>query len=372
MTAIVEVDDFLEHYGVKGMKWGVIRDREELARQRLGKKLEPYSRKNRSKGVDARADRIQSKIDDIESGKTKVYNQRGRIKDLSNQRDVERARAKAMRDGKLTPGQKKALIGAAAVGVMIAAYGGYKMADLGIISQVAQQGKGAIIGDDKIWKKDIGLAIPMTPDDIRREIVPEINPDYGEIGTKMNCRRATMAYEMRRRGYDVRATRTVSGAGQTAGGLIRATKKGVDDIPTTPLGIVKRLAEEVNEGGANARKKPGKTNLTRLLDDTTPLGDRLITFTQHKEAEGIFSRLATQPNGSRGELGIEWSNGGGHSIAWEIINGQPMIIDAQSGETFETASEFQKYASKITNAGFTRLDDKDLNNDYLTRWLTNA
>ncbi|ADD80911.1 gp020 [Rhodococcus phage ReqiPepy6] len=32
MTAVVEIDDFLAHYGVKGMKWGVIRDRDSGSR----------------------------------------------------------------------------------------------------------------------------------------------------------------------------------------------------------------------------------------------------------------------------------------------------------------------------------------------------
>src|SRR4029077_17292919 len=56
-----------------------------------------------------------------------------------------------------------------------------------------------------------------------KEVVAPINPGYGDLGTKMNCRRATFAYEMRRRGYDVKATKSVKGTGQMPLSLLKAT-----------------------------------------------------------------------------------------------------------------------------------------------------
>lgn len=46
------------------------------------------------------------------------------------------------------------------------------------------------------------------------------HPEYGNsLGSFMNCRRCTFAYELSRRGYDVQATKTLIGTGQDANGM---------------------------------------------------------------------------------------------------------------------------------------------------------
>jgi hypothetical protein len=88
--------------------------------------------------------------------------------------------------------------------------------------------------------------------------------------------------------------------------------------------------------------------------------------------KSIFDTLAKEPNGSRGELGVMWNMGGGHSMAYEIVKGKPVIFDGQTGKIFDAAEKFMDGMPSIKNAGFTRLDNVDLNVDYLMRWMTNA
>lgn len=38
----------------------------------------------------------------------------------------------------------------------------------------------------------------------------------------------------------------------------------------------------------------------------------------------------------------------------------------------DNLSKFKKYADRIDRANFTRLDNLDLDLDYLTRWIKNA
>lgn len=89
-------------------------------------------------------------------------------------------------------------------------------------------------------------------------------------------------------------------------------------------------------------------------------------------AKSIFDSIAKEPNGARGELGVGWSFGGGHSMAWEIVNGRPVIFDAQAGLKFDSPDSFAKIAGRVGKAGYTRLDNLQLNDEYLKRWVNNV
>ena len=68
---------------------------------------------------------------------------------------------------------------------------------------------------------------------------------------------------------------------------------------------------------------------------------------------------------------MRWLNGGGHSMAYEIVNGKPVIFDTQRQKVFKDIADLDIYTSRAKDAGFTRLDNKDLNTDFLQRWLKN-
>lgn len=60
-------------------------------------------------------------------------------------------------------------------------------------------------------------------------------------------------------------------------------------------------------------------------------------------------------------------------MAWEIINNKPVIFDCQTGKMYKNAFDLDSAVGKyIKKAGFTRLDNIDLNEDFLLRWLRNA
>ena len=79
------------------------------------------------------------------------------------------------------------------------------------------------------------------------------------------------------------------------------------------------------------------------------------------------------PNRARGELWCLFKNGVGHSMAWEIIDNEPVIFDAQRRWMSDRASDdvdwFHVVADNMESAGILRLDNKELNFDFLRKWV---
>jgi hypothetical protein len=99
---------------------------------------------------------------------------------------------------------------------------------------------------------------------------------------------------------------------------------------------------------------------------TVKLGDNL------DYGEAILSALRKEPNGSRGEVSVVWGGMGGHSLAYEVIKGKPVIFDTQSGKIYKKASDLKEFSPHISAAALTRLDDVDLDLDFLQRWVKSA
>lgn len=370
--------DHLEHYGVKGMRWGVINKDDTSSRAKV--KMEAKASKEAAKKAkrETKAAKFDVKVKDLNKelaalekrpapatnyAKSQVRIQK---RDIETRRAEAQKAAKDIRDGKLTDRQKKLLKGAAIAGVIVGAGVTYSLLQSGEGRRLATKGAMFIKGQDKLFpfKMKPKLMRDMDTDTIMKEIVPQINPSYGGIGTKMNCRRCTMAYELRRRGYDVMATRTTNAHGQTLFGM-----------------------ETLLDPSAPAPKASGKyattfKSIRRLQEDPGWRADlangaawgKNLVSDPNKET-GVFKALRSQPNGSRGEVGIQWGFGGGHSLAYEIVKGKPVIFDTQSGKVFRTGAELKKEFAKIggvSEAAFTRLDDIPLNSDFLLRWVRDA
>lgn len=76
---------------------------------------------------------------------------------------------------------------------------------------------------------------------------------------------------------------------------------------------------------------------------------------------------------ARGEISVLWAAGGGHSMAWEVIDGKPVIFDCQTGDVYKTESDFERLAKVVNTAVTTRLDNvEELNEDFLLRWVEDA
>lgn len=308
-----DVDVFLEHYGVAGMHWGV-------------RKSEDTASKQRSK------------------------------KGMSWQ-DKERLMK----------------IGLIAVGAVLVVGGALAF------SEANTRIKADLIRRLQIkhvitWKKDMRLTKAMSMSDLEKYVIKPINPNYGTPGTTINCMRSTMAYEMRRRGFNVRSTVTTSlhrGQEQTALSKALILKTSPEDFVTsTKTTPFNKLLDH------NPTKQK---EIVDIFKKTNPFGDEPIDFGGHMNqshddrAKTIFNAISKHPPKARGELSVG-SMISGHSVAWENINGKPVIIDAQSGVTYRSPKELAMLLrlGGFDRAGITRLDDKPMNKKFLERWLTDA
>lgn len=314
-----------------------------------GKKRQQKRDKRASK-YETLAAKYQSEIDTLQSKKHRP----SQIRKLEKKRDKNLVNAELKRQGKMTKGEKAALIGAS----VVAAYATYKLADSGELNRLAAKGRAFVSGSDLGFKKDISLSDNnMSSDEIMSRIVSRINPNYGDIGTKNNCRRCTFAYEMSRRGFDVKATKSTRGTGQNGVGLYNATHE--KRLRGGLLGAVGKFASEAYA--------TGDIDLTQYTGKPV---EHLSSESGYSKS--IFKTLSKFENGARGELNIRWKMGSGHSVAWEIIDGSPVIFDCQTGQRFLNSVDFASYGDLVGEASVTRLDNIDLNNDFLLRWLTNA
>jgi hypothetical protein len=156
--------------------------------------------------------------------------------------------------------------------------------------------------------------------------------------------------------------------------LLKATQPG-SKMKTGKTSMIKTLVEE-----AQVRDKwgrPVKGPVTTLFQEGHGLGKEGIgygtfkTSTPSAKSAKIFEALGKNPDGARGELGMSWTHGGAHSMAWEIIGGKPVIFDTQNGHSY-TQAEFESVTKVMKNAASTRLDDVPLNTNFLGKWVRNV
>jgi hypothetical protein len=350
------VEDYLAHYGVKGMRWGYRKSEEGIAATQAKREV-------KAQKFEGKAAALATRMTELQTGRM-TPGRKARLMDMAKEHDIALADAEAKRQGKLSSKQKKVVVGASIVAALAAAYVLHDQVQSGDVTRMIAKGREHFTGEKFEFKRDSKLADLRHEDEIHEKIVKQVNPDYGGIGTKMNCRRATFTYEMRRRGYDVQATKTTTGNGQTAFGLHKATSPDAKDLSTGKIRSMKLFAKETF--APDHAEKP-ITNLISNLDagsrERIPMGS---------QPSAIFHALGQQPDGSRGEVGVMWQMGGGHSVAYEVFNGKAVIFDAQSGKKLDNPEAFEKALGKVKSAGFTRLDNIELNEDYLMKWMKNA
>lgn len=366
----------LVHYGIKGMKWGVRKKRETSGRGGGKKEISSEKRAKReakAQKYDKRAATYQKRIDQVKARPKQTAVQkyliegdrRAIIAELEKAKASAERAAEAKRQGKLTRGQKQLLIGGAVVGALLV--GGYLAANVnsGKTRQIMNRGKFFVTGKKFKFKENPMLARrDMSPEDIKRLIQSDINPGFpDEKGTDMNCRRATFAYELRRRGYDVQATRTPDGNGQNAAGLMNAIDKKYKDISTESKAVIERVT-------TNDLSDPRTRHVKAFAKRNASLRD--FKEDDFIEPNGIFDRLSREPDRSRGEVSLMYMFGGGHSVAYEVINGKAHIFDNQTGDHFTSIDDLEASYPAISTGGFTRLDNMDLDTHFLERWVKNV
>lgn len=387
--------DVLEHVGVKGMRWGIRKKEEPAGQDSAGTPIPALSAKKQAK-VDnflKRSDIAQTRISDLKvenealkgvqvKGLRKLNNryEQSINRDLIKQTEKDRKRAlkdaEAVQKGKMTSKQKKVVAGAVVV-TAIVGYGLYvRGQQSGAFNSYKLMGQARLAGRKVPFNVNKELSGKMSASELLSKVAKPVNPGYAKAGGKMNCRRSTYAYELRRRGFDVHATTSAVGWGQSESGVINAlTTSGKDYFKSTSMSNV-----VVQTGGSTVAKgdkriAPGakillgglknEQLLTRVRAGTAPGGSTLSSSTK------VLSELAKQPNGSRGEVLFKFDSFG-HSMAYEIVNGVPKIFDSQKGQMFDVANRVESKWDGFSGAEIRRLDNLNLDLNFLTRWADNV
>lgn len=188
----------------------------------------------------------------------------------------------------------------------------------------------------KTYDEKAGLKL-KTSDSTMFNDMKACNPNFNpyDPGTTHNCLFCTNAYDMRRRGYDVSANRNDKD---------RNFNQGIKKY--YPKAKFEQIASS-NEGTDKTYRGMRKA----LISQNT-------TRDAEKIYQDIYKALSSQGNGARGHLLIEFKHGwGGHSLAYEIKNNKPIILDCQSG----TVGNLRNIAGETENAFCVRLDNVAFN-----------
>ena len=322
------------HYGIKGQKWGIRR--------------------------------FQDEDGTLTSAGKKRYSESGKAEKKADKKDSKQKIDEESKKKKWSTGKKIAVAAAA----LVAAYAAYKFVDSGRAKQLIDKGRSFLLNQDISFKKDSTLAKLTDKNDIFSKVVSKVNPNYGELGTVNNCRRCTIAYEMRRRGFDVKATRTMGGTGQNAIGLYSATHKNT--TINGVMGWALHNAKQVLDGEVTPDKTPYALKWFRdMSQNMIDIKEFSVEKSIHN-ASKVFTELSKQADGARGEIELRWYSGGAHSIAWEIIKGSPVMFDCQTGIMYDSPKDFNTLSMWASGISYSRLDNVDFNIDFLLRWLENA
>lgn len=280
---IISKSSELIHYGVKGMRWGVRKDYEMVGRKNI-KNEKPKSKRH------------------LELEEKYIF--KG-----MNQEEAEKRAGRRVKVEKFLK---------VAAGITVAA--AY------IATQEHKVNSAYEHYETEILKhKGNGVAMNLSDIPIKRWENDNIdhdstatNPQYDKIASKayrMNCSNCTVAYEMRRRGFDVEAA---------------------------PL----------SEG----------RNVDAWIDMFNGLTLKKARVEGTSKAEDIRKEASTWGDGARGVIAVQQGGlrlpgtaGGGHVFSIEVDNGNVRFIDAQDGSEYS-----DRIFSLYKRAYFGRVDNLDL------------
>lgn len=154
-----------------------------------------------------------------------------------------------------------------------------------------------------------------------------VNPYFHNLdqNTKNNCMMCTSTFELRRRGYDVTAKKTLQGFCS-------------DDMKVWfPKAQIKDVGPEVTD--ENMRKYRFKRNAQFERD--------------------AINEMVNQGEGARGALNITWRGSiGGHSMAYEVHDGKVTIYDSQANKKYTNPTQILK---QTWQGEIVRLDKSPIN-----------
>ena len=182
-----------------------------------------------------------------------------------------------------------------------------------------------INGEWRYWRDDKNHSEEMMPELNRKQVAMTLdadmaacNPKYSKGGVyKNNCISCALAYDLRRRGYDVEAapidtTSAINGSLPLQLGFYKGEKLETFDVPSDNNVAMKQFSDRILKYG----------------------------------------------DGSRGLLRIRWKNGDGHAAIWEVSGDTVVIRDPQNN----TIVNLLDYVRRAKTFYYFRTDNLELTN----------
>lgn len=362
-------EDYLAHYGIKGMKWGV-RKAEKKAKREVKRQAKSKKIKKKAADADARINDINNQMQALPPGirsSLKRASLKSDKKELTVYRDQLLKDADRAAKGKLTSNQRKLVAGAVVAGALAGGVALSSMHDSGSLNAMMLKGEKIIKRKDSVFNKNDEFSKKFdNADDLLKTVGKDVNPNYASLGGQMNCRRCTFAYELRRRGYDVQATTSPIGTGQSESGYLNAVnqkekKRYAATSMSQPVSRGRKIATPLD--GDKRLRNVESARLSVAKNKGEPI-----------KSSQISKLLGNQPNGARGEIVFNQGKFA-HSLAYEIVNNKPYAFDTQKGQKFDLSkhgfAQFQAKWGDTQEVSITRLDNVDLDESFLARWATN-
>lgn len=167
-----------------------------------------------------------------------------------------------------------------------------------------------------------------------------INPgfSYDKRNNDENCAYCTLAYDMRRRGYDVSA--------------ISENDPNFEDAYTNTI-------ESWYKGGKLTSHKVNPLSSTGKVD-------------AKEETKRLFNELSSQGDGASGFITLSYSEksgmSGGHAMAYQVIDGEAYVLDTQANKAY-TADEFASTYAKVCNWGLASGDTSGDSKYYYVNYM---